>query len=85
MGRFSANGLQGSVCNLRSGASLRYSFTAQDFTLNIAFGGLDTSRPDNNPILNVFTLENVTLVIEPSTLANLALCIIGLGACRIKK
>jgi hypothetical protein len=29
MGQFSANGLQGSVSNTCSGASLRHSFTAQ--------------------------------------------------------
>lgn len=82
---FSANGLQGSINNPSAGAFLRYDFTAAGSTLAITFGGVDATRPDNNPILNAFTLENVTPIPEPSTIAILALGFIGLGARRFKK
>lgn len=82
---FSANALQGSLASTTVGAFARYGFTATSSTLGISFGGVDNTRGDNNPILNAFTLENVTPVPEPSTIAILALSMIGLGARRFKK
>jgi hypothetical protein len=84
---FSPYTLQGSTNNTAEGAFLRYSFTAQDSILNIAFGGLSTNAiyDDNNPILNGLTLENTTSVPEPTTLAIFALGMIGLASRRFKK
>mmetsp|Transcript_13441 Transcript_13441/g.42540 ORF Transcript_13441/g.42540 Transcript_13441/m.42540 type:complete len:234 (-) Transcript_13441:14-715(-) len=82
---FSANALQGSTNSVSVGAFARYGFTATASTLDISFGGVDQTKSDNNPILNAFTLENITSVSEPSTIAILALGMIGFGIRRFKK
>ena len=54
---FNVQLLQEGISNPEQGVYFSHTFTAGDSTLNILLGGQNAAAPDNNPILNGFTLE----------------------------
>lgn len=77
---FSPYSLTGNIVyNPHQSAVLTDTFTATSTSVLFGFGGLSSQYPDNNPILNAATLENVTAVPEPETYALLLTGLGGLG------
>ena len=54
---------QGGIANGEQGAAYTLELIAADDELNVTLGGSRVGVPDNNPILNVFTLEKIDAIV----------------------
>jgi hypothetical protein len=63
----------GATVAANTGAVITHIFTAQDNTFSIMLDGYFATHADRNPILNGFTLEDITPVPEPTALGLVAL------------